>query len=247
VVHPDIPCPADTAYWCGLLEEMVLPMAHIPGRPPRIALDLELYDGGITHYPPGPCTCTPCRLEYTGYTGPNRVLAEPWIERLPLRDLEDLERAEREWLEALLVDELNAIAHATGPLELAVLDLGRSGLPNRALLGAFARLDIPVLDFTELTYARGTAVRTEELTGAYADHPAQVGTIGGLWLKKWSPDALAEEAVELARREDGYWIFTSVSLAMPSSNLFGPYTLQAPAEEYWQALARANERLAAGD
>ncbi len=247
IVHPGIPCPADTAYWCGLLEEMVLPVARTLARPARIALDLELYSD-LSHYPPGPCTCTDCRLDYTGYTGVNRPLAATWIDHLPLGDLEDLERAEREWVVGILVGELAAIERVTGgPLELAVLDLGRPGLPNRALLQAFSRLGLAVIDFTELSYEKGSGTPSAEIQLAYTPPPTPVATVGGLWLAKWSPSALETEAVNLARQGAGYWIFTSASLALPPAQLSGPYTLRGPREEYWQALERANRRLAAGN
>jgi hypothetical protein len=247
VVHPELPCPADTAYWCGLFEEWILPMARATASPARIALDFELYNATLSHYPPGPCHCIPCRLEYAGYTGANRALAESWIDRLPLGDFEDLERAENDWLTTLFFDQLSALVHERSSLELAVLDLGRPGLPTRALLAAAARLNLPLIDFTELTYDRGSSVPREQLTVAYSNHPGPVATVGGFWLKKWSPQALEGEAVQLARRDAGYWIFTSASLAVPESALSGPYTLQGSQEDYWLALRRANLELATGD
>jgi len=247
VIHPDVPCPADTAYWRGLFTEFLAPAARATARPARIALDLELYGTDITHYPAGPCTCLPCRLQYSGYTGPNRGLAEPWIEQLPPGDFEDLDRAEREWLTAFLVERLREIDQERGPLALSILDLGRPGLPNRALIAALERLDLPVFDFTEATYARGSEISSDLLTAPYAGRPLRVQIVDGLWLKKWSPAGLEEQALQLGRREQGYWIFTSFSLHAPLQELTGDFLLPAPQEDYWQALARANQRLTSGN
>lgn len=241
-VHDSVPCPADTMYWSAFVAAMMAPMAHATAAPARIALDLELYDSGIAHYPPGPCTCRSCRLEYAGYTGPNRALAEPWIDLLPLRDFENLERAERDRLTDFLAGRINALCESV-PLELAVLDLGRENVVTTALVDAAARAGLPLIDFTELTYSEGSAMPHAELAASYARQSAHVRTVGGLWLKQWPPDRLEEEAVRLGRREAGYWIFTSLSLALPPEELAGPYVLAGSQAATWEALSAANRRL----
>jgi hypothetical protein len=244
VVHSAIPCPADTSYWAALLDELVAPVARATRGPARLALDLELYGTALTHYAPGPCTCVDCKLDYAGYSGRNRELAISWIDRRPLRDFEDLERAERGWLCEFLTDRLAALAAEVGDIELAILDLGRLGLPNRALVDALENLGWPTVDFTESTYATGSAVPHAELAAAYRERELEVEVAAGLWLRRWTPELIEEEAVRLAEREHGYWIFTSLSLHAPPEELHQDYLkLLGPQAEYWQALARANYRL----
>jgi hypothetical protein len=244
VVHPGVPCPADTSYWAVFFDEMLEPAARATRGPARIALDLELYGTDLTHYPPGPCTCVPCRLDYAGYSGPNRSFAEGWIDRLPLRDFEDLERTERTWLTDFLVGRLGMLEVEVSGLEIGVLDLGRLGLASRAWIDALERLGWPVVDFTEATYSSGAAVPHADLAVSYAGRPLVVEVAGGLWLRRWTAERLEEEAVRLAEREDGYWIFTSLSLHAPPEELDDDYLqLLGPPADYWQALERANHRL----
>ncbi len=234
--HAEVPCPADTAYWSAWWEEMVMPAAGVAA---VVAIDLELYGAGdLHHWPPSPSTSRQAILEYTGYTGINEHLAEPWLERLGERDLEDLAAAQRRNLAAFFTAACGRL-QAAG-VRLAVLDLGRPGLVTRALALALERLDMPVLDFSELTYAKGSRVEDEVVTATYGDLGLRVSVVPGYWLYRWHPGDLERDAVLLGGRHQGYWIFTSLSLHVPPGELEGHYRLQDTQEAYWQSLATAN-------
>jgi hypothetical protein len=64
----------------------------------------------------------------------------------------------------------------------------------------------------------------------------------GLMPKHYSPKQFGIQAKRCLDATAGYWVFTTYSLWQPEpEKLWGDYLIQAPAAQYWQAMAKANK------
>ncbi len=121
-----------------------------------------------------------------------------------------------------------------------VFDLDFDSFVHRAMARALARNHIPTADWTERTYSTGSGPLPFVQARLAALGLGGTPVIGGLWLKRWSPDALPGAARDLASRGGGWFAFTTYSLWQDPAKLTGPYTLPAPAWRYWGAFRTAN-------
>ena len=231
-VEQDLACPLDSAYWRSALidhaEEFLAASTDVH----CLLLDLEIYFGTPHHYDRGPCRCLRCLAEYAGPMASSGLGA---------RELPGLHAWQEVRLARMLTPMLIEFAARHPGVELGVfdLDLERSFV-HRALARALARSRVPTADYCEKTYGTG-AGPVDAIRGRLAALGlAQSPLIGGFWLQKWTPDRLRLAISEMNARAEGYFIFTSASLALDPKKLTGPYTLQGPAAEYWSALRSAN-------
>jgi hypothetical protein len=68
----------------------------------------------------------------------------------------------------------------------------------------------------------------------------QAPLIGGVWLKRFTPDALGPAIRSITSLAPGYFVFTTFSLWQDPAKLTGPYQLLGDPAAYWQALRQAN-------
>jgi hypothetical protein len=102
---------------------------------------------------------------------------------------------------------------------------------------------VPTVNYCERTYGTGggalPAVRSRLRALGLPGCPV----VGGLWLKRWTPEGLPPAVASIAERGDGWFAFTTFSLWLDPAQLTGPYTLLGPPSAYWAAARRANEAL----
>jgi hypothetical protein len=231
VVEADVPCPLDTAYWRSALLDRAEDFLAADPRLDRLAIDLELYQGGRHHYDAGPCRCARCLAEYRAGTG---------IEERAPRNLTGLLGWEEGALERRLSVLLREFASRHPGVELAVFDLDFDSYVHRALARALRRAKVRTADYCERSYDRSAAAMASARSRLDALGLSATPLIGGLWLKRLPPAEVRPAVQSLLRQADGYFVFSTFSLWREPARLIGPYTLDASADEYWTAFAGAN-------
>ena len=228
-IEAEIACPLDSAYWTSALIGRFEEFLEAQPTLTRLAVDLELYRGSLHHYDAGPCQCAVCLAEYSG-GGVSRPRG--WSPGLA-----GLHGWEEGRIEAFLIPLLSSF-HARHPgVRIEVLDLDYESFVHRALARAIATAGIPVTDDCERSYAGGEALAgVRERLAALGLPNAEL--VGGLWLKRVAPDDLERAVGSILAGADGVFVFTTYSLWLEPERLQGPYTLPAPASEYWPALER---------
>ena len=224
-VEADVGCPLDSPFWCSaLLDRASEVLAAVPAAR-RLVVDLEIYTGSRHHYDAGPCRCSTCLGEFarSGRGG------NPG-------DSSALEAFEEDRLTHILAVLLGEFAKEHPGIELGVFDLDFDSFVHRAMARALVQANVPTVDYTERTYSRGGA----EIAAARAALGPRVPLIVGLYLKRFTPGALADSVQSVVRRADGYFIFSTYSLWQDPKRLAGAYTLAGPPSQYWTALRRAN-------
>jgi len=229
-------CPVDSIFWRSVLLDRANEfLAASPGVH-RLVLDLEIYGGGRHHYDAGPCRCSGCLHEYLHGADPGAASAA---------DLRGLAGWEESRLTALLTSLLAEFAHAHPGVALEAFDLDFDSFVHRAFCRALANDSIPTADYTERTYDMGGGplpfVRTRLAALGLPNAPIY----GGIWLKRWTPQALPAAAHGVLAGADGWFVFTTYSLWLDPAKLAGPYTLQGTPAAYWAALKLANAPLGA--
>lgn len=229
-------CPLDSLFWRSvLLDRADEFLAASPGVH-RLVLDLEIYGGGRHHYDAGPCRCASCLRDYLHGADPGPITAS---------DLRGLAGWEEARLGALLTHLLAEFAQRHPGVELGAFDLDFDSFVHRAFCRALAKDSIPTADYTERTYDMGGGplpfVRTRLAALGLGNTPVY----GGIWLKRWSPQALPSAAHSVLSGADGWFVFTTYSLWLDPTKLAGPYTLQGTPAAYWAALKQANAPLGA--
>jgi hypothetical protein len=232
---PDVACPLDSSYWrAALLGHADALLGAVPDAR-RVAVDLEFMGGPPKHYDAGPCRCAACLAEYTGSTDGAGARARPWR-------LSGLLVYEEGRLANILSALLTEFAARHPGVELGVFDLDLDSFVHRALARAIVRSGIPVVDYCERSYSVGGG----PLPGARARLDAlgltRASLVGGLWLKRFTPRDVPAGARSILDHADGYFVFTTFSLAGDPSSLTGPYTLLGSAADYWQAFSETNVR-----
>jgi hypothetical protein len=230
---PDVACPLDSVYWRAALLDRAEEILTAAPSTRRIAVDLEFMGGPPKHYDAGPCRCSECLAEYTG----SRDAASAGDISWRLTGLLSYEEARLTSIVSALLGEF-AARHPG--VELGIFDLDLDSFAHRALARAMARAGIPVADYCERSYSVGGG----PLIGARARLDAlglsRASLVGGLWLKRFKPRDVPAGLRSIVDHADGYFIFTTFSLARAPSSLTGPYTLLGAPAEYWQAFTQVN-------
>ncbi|UCH33452.1 MAG: hypothetical protein JSV65_12850 [Armatimonadota bacterium] len=245
----DTACPRDPRYWEGVVGDRGVFIAQLSGEAPiaGLIIDPEMYGAGISTYGSGVCFCEECFQTFLR-ARERREAPPPAGARLDYLKSRGLLDAYYGYLE----DEVAALAatqreriHAVKPdLLLGGFLLERDDFYHRGLVRGLGAPEMPVLVMPETTYGSGY---TEYVPAAIArlkalDTPFLF--IGGLWISKFLPDYIGAHAYHMAVNAEGYWLFTTYSLAVPRSELRGDYAVPGEADEYWRALAEANAEIA---
>ena len=101
----------------------------------------------------------------------------------------------------------------------------------------------PVLVCSEEEYASGLTTTAFARTARLEKMGINFRYVPGLLIGNFSPKQLGIQARRCLEATNGYWLFTTYSLWQPQpEKLWGAYQIKAPKEQYWAALAQANER-----
>jgi len=101
----------------------------------------------------------------------------------------------------------------------------------------------PVLVCSEEEYASGLTSTALARMARWKKMGADVRYVPGLLIGNFSPKQLGIQARRCLEATNGYWLFTTYSLWQPEpEKLWGAYQIKAPKEQYWTALAQANNR-----
>jgi len=101
---------------------------------------------------------------------------------------------------------------------------------------------MPVLICSESEYQAGLTPGTLAKTARLKKIGINARYVPGLMIGLYSPKQLSIQAKQCLEAAGGYWLFTTYSLWQKEpEKLWGPYLIQAPRQQYWDALAKANE------
>jgi len=231
-IEDEVGCPLDSAFWrSALIDRAEETLAAAPGIR-RIAVDLEIYGAGVSHYSAGACRCPACLAEYTRRPVGALTAADAWR-------LSGLHAFEEARLGALLTRLLSEFAARHPGVEIGVFDLDLDSFVHRALARGLRRAQVPTADYCERSYSAVTGLTTARARLTSLGLGASP-LIGGLWLKRFAPGDLRSAVRSIAAQADGYFVFTTYSLWLDPIQLSGPYTLAGRPSDYWRALAEVN-------
>jgi len=111
--------------------------------------------------------------------------------------------------------------------------------------GGLSRPDSPVLICSEEEYSEGLTPTSLARAERLQRQGIKARYVPGLMLAEFSPEQLGHQVGRSLATTSGYWLFTTYSLWQPEpEKLWGPYLIQAPREQYWEALREANGKAA---
>lgn len=249
------PCPLDEAFWNRYIIGRAVWLAehardlNLDG----CIIDPEMYGADHTTFNT-PCYCADCLREFAA--------GLPAGGPAGLRDLAPGDRAR--WLKdngleaqfaQHFVDRIKGFSqtleqqcHAQAPdFLIGVLLLDYPLLAHKGMAMGLGTETHPVLGFSESTYSSGYEPYVDQQVKTFADMPAHVLFVPGLWQQQFPTENLAEQYYTCAAHSAGYWIYTFESLLEDTSKSPG-YSLREPLERYWDAAKVANgelDRLAA--
>jgi hypothetical protein len=200
------------------------------------------------------CICDECLhglLESKGIADPGLPedgnIRFDWIAENGL--LDDLCAYQQARLEEIL-GSIRERVHAVNPeLVFAVLLLSTSdNWFCRGTARAWGTGELPALDFDENTYTSGYSARAvQEKIDRYDAWGAHVAHGGCLWAMKHPPDNphfLSAQMFNFGIYGQGYWFWPGYSSVWRSADtLAGYYSLSGYAEDYWKAIAVANQEI----
>lgn len=231
-VESDVACPLDSLYWRSALLDRANEYLAARGDLTRLVVDLELYGSSSRHhYDAGPCLCASCLAEYAN--------GRPLDGRDPSQ-LAGLTSFEEARLTHILSGLLAEFAAAHPGVEIGAFDLDFNSFAHRAFARGLAAAAVPSADYAESTYSAGGACLPRLRARLDGLGLKAAPLIGGIWLKRFTPEALGPAIRSITDLAPGYFVFTTFSLWQDPAKLSGPYTLLGSRADYWQALARAN-------
>jgi hypothetical protein len=232
-VEPNVACPLDSAYWqSALIHRAEEILGQLP-EATQLAIDLEIHAGRVSHFAAGPCRCPDCLFEYTRTRNDPRA-RETWrlTGMLPYQESR---------LTRILNAMLAEFAARHPGVELAVFDLDLDSFVHRSLARALSHSRIPTANYCERSYAVGGAPLWSARGRLQALGLGDAQLLGGLWLKRFTPQDVPAAVRSITDLADGYFIFTTYSLWVEPSERVGPYVLLGPPGEYWEAFAEVNQ------
>lgn len=248
LVIQDTACPRDAGYWNRVLGDRGVLIARLAREAPisGLILDPEMYGAGIHTYGVGVCFCDDCfktflRARDLGATAPP---AAERFEYLKARGrLDDYYTFLESEIAVLAARQRERIHAVNAELLLGGFLLDRDDFYHRGLVRGLSAPAMPVLVMPETTYGSGYSEYVPSAIARLKKLEAPFRFVGGLWISKFLPDYIGAHAYHMGINGDGYWLFTTYSLAVPRQELRGDYALPAEAEEYWRALAQANAEI----
>ncbi len=241
------PCPLDDKFW----DEVVVRRGHLIAELSRdhaihaFLLDPEMYGADHTVFGPG-CYCDGCWAEFFGSRGepaPDVPAAGRAAHLEQAGEAEAYGQWQSEKAEAMARRAREAIHEVNPRLSLGVLLLDYPNWFMAAWARGFGTPELPVLAFSETTYSNGFSGYIAETLQRFRDQGAHVSLVPGLWLSQFLARELPGHLVRMALPTGGYWLYTTYSLDLPAEKLAGGYRLPQAREEYWQAIAAANQAL----
>jgi len=232
-LEPSVACPLDSLYWRSALLDRADEILHEVPTLKRLAVDFEIYSGGITHYDAGACRCARCLAEYTQAASGAAAPGEAWR-------MSGLLSYEESRLTRLLSSLMAEFAVRHPGVELSVFDLDYDSFVHRALARALAQNHVPTTDYCERSYSTGGTPLWSARGRLTALGLPNVPLVGGLWLKRFAPKDVPAAVRSVTALADGYFIFSTYSLTRPPAELRGPYVLLGRPADYWQAFAEVN-------
>lgn len=249
------PWPGEPKYWRGIMQEEAVIAARLAKEVPGIAgflFDLEMYGGKINWW-----HCA--TFDDNSLNAFRKAYPDVKIPELPLdgryRWLEknNLLGKYYAFLSTIVYAQSKAVAAAVAR-ENPDFKLGFYSFCLDWFHPAFARgvaegSGKAVMIFNEDEYNYGLTPAVPATLRVLDKYGLQYEYLAGLHLVKHRPDALAAEAVNLARECSGYWLYTMASLSVPSDKLPKGYRVPegTTQQQYWDALKEANRIIAAGD
>lgn len=245
-------CPLDEQFWREHLRNRIMAAVEESTKPDRevtgLWIDFELYSTrtGVRYYTQA-CYCDHCfelfcRHKQVATPTLEAAARAPWLAEQGWAD--EYQPFLQTRIEAFAT-ELRETVHAANPNFL----LGFYPTPrNWSLVGVargFSTERLPILLWATDTYGGGGASRVPD---DWRQHYAGLGItaryLAGLLLRSYSARNLATHLYQVTEKSDGYWLFTTYTLAIRKGDGQGDYYLwDGTVEEYWEAIRRANEAI----
>ncbi len=261
------PCPADPEFWGKVVTRRGKLIAEFSTTRPIISgyiIDDEMYGADTSNYP-GSCYCAWCLKEF----GIVRQTQDDGIrdaagklkpsERFGwLRDKELLDKF-RTWQAGAVEANCRVTEqtlHKVAPgLVIGVFHLDQLSFPRPSWARGLGTKKMPVLALPESTYSTGADPYLLAIPTNLAAAGAHAEFCPGIWPRQFPVETLAGQLFYTAQgpagkygpqESVGYWMWTTVALALTPEELGGPdsgYSLPLPHEPWWEAIKAANDEL----
>jgi len=218
----NVGCPVDSSFWRAVFLGRALEILEEAPTVRRIAVDLEIYTGSITHYIAGPCYCSSCTSEF---------------EAAPLGSRSEFQLAR---MTSILTGLLAEFRNARPGVELGIFDLDKDADVHRAMIRALVQTNVPTTDYCERSYRLGGEALDLART-VLAAEGSRAPVVGGIWLKQHPPEQMYGAIRSVLDHADGYFIFTTFSLWLPPDQLYGPYLIPGSQTDYWMQIKGSNQ------
>ena len=251
-----VPCPQEERYWREVLTETACRVARESLEPDRliagVLIDWELYAnsrlGGQIYFTDA-CFCDHCWNSFLQDKGRAAEAAAPAPgERLSWLKAQGLAEDYQARLQERVRDQARAMRAAVSAVRPGFL-LGFYPVPHnwhlRGVAQGLGNPDEPVVLWATSTYGGGgPGAIADTWKQDLLDQGIHAFYCGGMLLRQYSAANLAANLVEIARKTDGYWLFTVHTLCIKEEDQRGDYHLCAGTpEEYLAAIRRGNAEL----
>lgn len=251
-----LPCPVEERYWNDVLSGLAVRLAEEGKRPDEevsgILIDWEMYanseKGGQIYYTDA-CYCDHCFGGFiqtvSGGVSPAQVAFKDRVQWLRDHRLFDQ-------YHPYLQGQVRAQAERMRERVLAAnpnFFVGFYPVPHnwhlKAVAQGLGKPDHPMILWATSTYGGGgpTAIADDWREQLLKDG-IHCYYSGGMLLRFYSAVNLAKNMFEIARKTDGYWLFTVHTLCIPEDQQSTDYYLAAGTpEDYLREIGRANQEL----
>ncbi len=262
------PCPADPDFWDKVVTRRGKLIADFSKARPIISgyiIDDEMYGADTCNFP-SYCYCADCIKEFGKSTPPGKIPGG-------MKAVEQLKPSEKfGWLrDKELLDEFQTwqagaveancrtteqTLHKVAPgLVIGVFHLDQLSYPRPSWARGLGTKKMPVLALPESTYSTGADPYLIAIPRNLAAAGAHAEFCPGIWPRQFPVETLAGQLFYTAQgpagkygaqESVGYWMWTTLALAMTPEELGGPdspYSLPLPHEPWWEAIGSANAEL----
>ena len=258
-VVPGAPSPIHEEYWRRAVMDRVVALAHLANDVPieGVLVDFELYvaesQGVFTYTDDADYSDFAVADFLKARNTPDLNIGQQetasWLGEHDL--LEEYRLYLRERVQQIATEIKEAAADINpemkfGLLPYIITDQGgelRATWFLEAVASGWGTPSRPVMVLSEHFYRRGYTADVPRHLAYLEQSGVDALFIPGIVLSAFHPSALASNSYRLAAASDGYWIFTTYSLAAPRESLTGAYRISYPAEDYWQVLSHLNAEI----